>query len=287
MNKPQWITFSAGALLVVLLFVFGKTTDPGQLTKSTVDAHAGHDHAPGEMHTIPTDTLLTIAKKQLTPAQQFRLAGIENSIARNEGSEQQLHVYHQLANFWRDSANMFIPYAWYTAEAARLENSEKSLTFAAHLLLGRLQTDGEPAITAWEATQAKDLFERALKLNPGNDSSKVGLGACLIFGGISDRPMEGLAHIQEVVKRDSTNVYALVTMARGGVLSGQMDKAIGRLETVHRVAPDNLEAVFLMAEIYERTNKKAEAVQWYNKALPLISNPRMKEEVTKRINSLK
>lgn len=287
MKRPQWITFSAGALLVVLLYVFGKTTDSGQLKKPVADAHAGHDHAPGEPHTIPTDTLLAIAKKQLTPAQQFRLNGIENSITRGDVKEQQLHVYHQLARFWRDSANMFIPYAWYTAEAARLENSEKSLTFAAHLLLGRLQTDGEPAIVAWEALQAKDLFERALKLNPGNDSSKVGLGACLIFGGISDRPMEGLGHIQEVVKHDSTNVFALLTMAKGGVLSGQMDKAIGRLETVHRVAPANLEAIFLMAEVYERTDKKAEAAKWYAKALPLISNPQMKEEVNKRINSLK
>ena len=39
----------------------------------------------------------------------------------------------------------------------------------------------------WLATNAKDLFERALEVNPDNDSSKIGLGACYIFGNISDK----------------------------------------------------------------------------------------------------
>jgi hypothetical protein len=88
-------------------------------------------------------------------------------------------VYHQLAKFWHDSANSWEPYAWYTAEAARLENSEKNLTFAAHLFLDNLIRDDVAERRKWKALQAKDLFERSLKLNPVNDSSKVGLGACL------------------------------------------------------------------------------------------------------------
>ncbi len=75
----------------------------------------------------------------------------------------------------------FPPYAWYEAEAARLENSEKTLTFAAHLFLENLQQEENPALAKWKALQAKDLFERSLKINPDNDSAKVGLGACLSF----------------------------------------------------------------------------------------------------------
>ena len=91
--------------------------------------------------------------------------------------DQQLHIYHQLADFWKDTARKFEAYAWYTAQSARLENSEKSLTFAARLFLDNLTNEEKPDLKQWEALEAKDLFERSLKLNSANDSSKVGLGA--------------------------------------------------------------------------------------------------------------
>ena len=115
----------------------------------------------------------------------IRLNTLEHSISRGDVKEQKLHIYHQLASFWADSAGKFAPAAWYTAEAARLENSEKSLTFAAHLLLNNLVDEASPLVKQWEAFQAKDLFERSLKLNPDNDSSRVGLGAVYVYGGFA------------------------------------------------------------------------------------------------------
>ena len=71
---------------------------------------------------------------------------LENSISRGDVKDQQIKVYHQLAHFWGDSMRFFPPYAWYEAEAARLENSEKTLTFAAHLFLENLQQEQDPRI---------------------------------------------------------------------------------------------------------------------------------------------
>jgi tetratricopeptide (TPR) repeat protein len=212
---------------------------------------------------------------------------LENSISRGDVKDQQLRVYHQLAHFWGDSAQIFEPYAWYTAEGARLENSEKTLTFAAHLFLDNLQQSGDPRIVRWKALQAKDLFERSLKINPDNDSSKVGLGACYLFGNISDSPMEGISKIREVVERDSTNVFAQITLAKGSLISGQYDKAIGRLHTVSRVQPDNLEAILMLADVYERTGDKASAIEWYKKSLNYINRADAKTEIEKRIAALR
>src|SRR5436853_551913 len=82
-----------------------------------------------------------------------------HSISRGNVLQQKIEVYHQLAHFWADSAHRFEPYAWYTGEYARLENSEKSLTFAAHLFLNGLISEEKPEVKQWEALQAKDLFE--------------------------------------------------------------------------------------------------------------------------------
>ena len=180
-----------------------------------------------------------------------------------------MNIYHQLAHFWGDTAAIFEPYAWYEAEAARLENSEKSLNFAARLFLENLQADELEQRRKWKALQAKDLFERALKINPANDSSKVGLGACFLFGGIASNPMEGILKIREVAEKDSTNVYAQIMLAKGSLISGQYDKAINRLETISRVEPDNIEVILMLADTYERMADKANAIRWYQKSLQL------------------
>lgn len=135
--------------------------------------------------------------------------------------------------------------------------------------------------------QAKDLFERSLKINPDDDSASVGLGACYLFGGISSAPMEGLAKIKKVLDKDSTNVYALMTIARGSLISGQYDKAIDRLKAVNRIQPENIEAIIVLADTYERINDKKNALEWYQKSLKFINRQDIKTEVEKRIEDLK
>jgi tetratricopeptide (TPR) repeat protein len=227
-----------------------------------------------------------MAKKQLSTEQVVRLNTLENSISRGDVKDQQLHIYHQLASFWSDSAQIFEPFAWYEAEAARLENSEKSLTFAARLFLDNLQNDEVAQRRLWKALQAKDLFERSLKINPDNDSAKVGLGACYLFGGISATPMEGISKIREVVEKDSTNIYAQMMLIRGSVMSGQYDKAINRLQIVNRLDPANAEAIVMMADLYERTGDKSNAAKWYSKSLEHVKQPEVRAEIEKRIKDL-
>ena len=232
------------------------------------------------------DSLLIPAKKRLAPDQAARLDLLEHSITRGDVKNQQLQIYQHLARFWKDTARVFGPYAWYTAEAARLENSEKSLTFAARLFLDDLGNVEKPTLRQWEAFQAKDLFERSLKLDPANDSSKVGLGAVYLYGGIA-MPMQGIGMIREVVERDSTNIYAQMTLGQASVASGQLDKAIDRFQAVIRLKPDNLEAILMLADVYEQMGNKTEAVKWYGKSLPLIKISALKTEVEARIAELK
>jgi tetratricopeptide (TPR) repeat protein len=278
-NKNQWITAVAGIILVILLFQFGRTVPVKKLIPA--------DSTGNQPHPLSIDTLLTHAKEVLGPEQLIRLNELENSISRGNVKTQRLEVYHQLAHFWSDSAHIFEPYAWYIAEAARLENSEKSLTFAAHLFLENLRLEGNPELKYWKSLQAKELFERSLKINPHNDSARVGLGAVYIFGNISATPMEGISKILQVAKEDSSNIYALMMLGHASVISGQYDKAIDRFEAVLRMDPTNLEAILLLAEAYERKGDKLAAVGWYQKSLPLIKTIEVRKEVGARIDELK
>jgi tetratricopeptide (TPR) repeat protein len=279
MNRPQWIT--AGFALLIVIGLYAATQKQVFGPSKKISSHTGG----AAQAVLSTDSILFHAKENLSPEQANRISLLENSVSRGDVREQQLHIYHQLARFWADTGRSFLPYAWYTAEAARLENSEKSLTFAAHLLLNNLVREESPRLKQWEALQAKDLFERSLKLNPDNDSTKVALGAVYLFGGL-EAPMKGVGMIREVAEKDSTNVYAQWTLARASMMSGQLDKAIERFRILHRLEPTNWEPVLLAAELEEQKGNKAEALIWYGKALNLVP-ARVKPEVEARIKKLK
>ena len=282
MKKPQWITLAAALILVAILYVFGRIVPEKKETTTKQSDLADNP--------VSIDSILSDAKKRLDPAQIARLNALENSVVRGDINEQKLKIYHQLAHFWADTGQIFEPYAWYEAEAARLENSEKSLTFAAHLFLQNMRGENSQPLREWKALEAKDLFERSLKINPQNDSSIVGLGACYIFGGISATPMEGILKVRAIADKDSSNIFAQEVLGHGSMYSGQYDKAIARFETVYRLSRETentkLEACLMLAEAYERKADRLSAINWYKKSLTLIKNQEVKEEVNKRIDEL-
>jgi tetratricopeptide (TPR) repeat protein len=280
-KKQQWIIVLAGLILVLVVYIVGVTNTP----KSSNTA-AGKPQSAA-IQTVTTEVLLQKAKQRLKPEQVARLAAIESSVKRGDVKDQQLHVYHQLAKFWSDSARVFEPYAYYTSEAAKLENSEKSLTFAAHLFLDNLLTEGDPAMQHWLGDNAKVLLDKALVINPANDSSKIGLGICYMFGNISDNPMQGILEVRKVVQEHPDNLYGQLVLGLGGKKSGQYDKAIERFKIVVDKQPDNLEAIFNLAETFEMKGDKANAVIWYQKARDIIKVPDAKIALDKRIKDLK
>ena len=276
-NQPL-ILVSIGLLLFCIIYFFGRTIPlkkPQQAVKSNTEQQ------------LSIKSILAASRQQLTPAQQTYVSQLEAAIVRGDVKQQQINVYNQLAAFWRDTAHLLLPATWYSGEVAKLENSEKSLTFAAQFYLDKVRRQDDPAIKSWMATQAKDLFERALVLNPANDSNKIGLGSCYLFGNISANPMEGVKLIREVAEKDPENMYAQFTLGLAAMISGQSDRAIERLTKVVAHEPRNEEAHLLLAEAYEKKGDKVNSIRWYEASRKLIEDPAFASEIDKKINSLK
>ncbi len=281
MKKQQWILILGGVLLIAIVY-FGTSTDtPKSSTKAEPATQDTHNHS------VTTEDLLAKAKQRISPEQVQRLALLEQAVVRGDVKDQQIHVYHQLARFWSDSARIFEPYAYYSSEAAKLENSEKSLTFAAQLFLDNLITEADPAMQHWLGENAKVLLDKALVINPANDSTKIGLGICYMFGNISDNPMQGILEVRKVVQEHPENLYGQMVLGMGGKKSGQYDKAIERFNTVLQKQPGNLEAIFNLAECYELKGDKANAIKWYQQAKELVKVPEAKTALDKRISELR
>ena len=280
MLKQQWILITLAIVLFTGLYFFGNTINPDKPITVAADASAKSTSA------VSTQDVLTKFKQGLNCYQLQKVAQLENSVVRGDVHTQQIKIYHQLAAYWIDSLHNEEIGAYYAGEAAKLENSEKSLTFAAHLLLDDMMSTDDAAMQHWLATQAKELFEIALKLNPQNDSSKIGLGACYMFGNISENPMQGILAIKEIADKNPDNLYAQMMLGLGGIQSGQYDKAIERFLNVVSKQPDNIEAILNLAQVYDRQNDKKNAIKWYKEALNYVQVPEARNEIQTRIKSL-
>ncbi|HLY69056.1 MAG TPA: tetratricopeptide repeat protein [Puia sp.] len=285
MKKPQFILAGSGLLLLILIFFFGETIPPKKK-----NAVVQTDSQATPVKSISTQDVLNASKAKLSPFQLSYVNSLEHSVVRGDVKNQQVIAFTQLANFWQDSVpDGFLAYAYYTGETAKLENSEKKLTFAAQLFLENLRGQDDAGLKSWMADNAKELFEKSLQLNPNNDSARVGLGACYIFGSSAGSPQEvmlGIQRILDVANRDSNNMYAQFMLGLGGEMSGQFDKAIERLTRVIRHEPGNVEAILTMAEINEKKGNKKEAVKWYDDAKGFINDGKIIKEIDERIKLL-
>jgi hypothetical protein len=290
-NRQQILFISTAVLAVFLLFFWGRTVPK----KTTQQPTAPQTTQAGEA--LDFQTMLSLAKKRLNPSQLQKVTEWENSVVRGNIKEQQISVYKTLSRFWMDTIGAFVPYIKYMGEAAKLENSEKNLTFAAHLLLTELQTVQEQPLKVWMAVEAKELFEKALELNPANDSTKIGLGSTYFFGGAGNEPpMKGIGFIREVAEKDSLNAFAHYMLGVGSFISGQWPKAIERFTKVVNLQPENLEALLRLADASEQSGDKVAAKKWYNvfvtKARELEKqkkfrlNPEMIQQIEAHIKTL-
>ena len=281
--KKQFILAGAGIIAITLLFFFGRTTEK----KSPIT----NVESVLNTQTFDIQRFIESSKQNLTPAQVLIVTKLENGISRGDVPAQQLQAYNSLANFWKDTAKLFEPYLFYVSKAAKLDNSEKSLTFAAQIFLEALRGEQDNSKLDWETSEAISLFENAIKLNPENYDLRIGLGSCYIYGkgrsGNPEQTMKGIQELLGVARRDSNNMKAQVVLGVGGLVSGQFDKALERFQKVVNKEPGNLEAIAYLADTYAAKGNKAEAIKWYTLSKRLANNPHYTEEVDKRIQSLK
>jgi tetratricopeptide (TPR) repeat protein len=282
--KKQILLAVSGLAVVILLFCFGRTSGKKNNTASPakVASTAAFD----------ITKFISTAKQQLTPSQNIIISKLEGSVKRGDVVSQQINVNNQLAAFWKDSARLFEPYAWYSSLSAQLDNSEKNLTFAARLFSGYLRQEADDNKREWMADEAIKLFDKAIALNTtAANSLKVEKGACYIYGyasiGKSEKAMSGILMLREIADKDSTNTKAQLLTGIGGVISGQYDKAIARLQKVMQADSQNAEAAGWLADAYAGAGNKAEAIKWYTVSKKLVNNPAYSKDVDARIKELK
>ncbi|HJU45556.1 MAG TPA: tetratricopeptide repeat protein [Chitinophagaceae bacterium] len=279
MQKTQVLLVGAAVTLLIVLVAFGRTIPHSDKKAMPTAAHV-HDGQEGK--TIAFEELLATAKQKVPAEKLLSITTWENKVVRGDVKNQQIDAYRQLYASW-DSLNQLPIAAYYLGEAAKLENSEKSLTFAANLFLAHLEHAQDPAIMKWESQQAITLLDQAIKLNPGNDSLVVKQALLYMNTG---EPMAGVQKLRDLVAANPDNAEAQITLANLAIQSNQFDKAIERMETFLKRHPEEPKAIFVLAEAYRSKGDVKKAVELFEQCKKLLKDPSLKAEIDTYIKSI-
>jgi tetratricopeptide (TPR) repeat protein len=282
LKSTHYIAIAIALVIAGLLYFGGNTVAPKK-EKPTAGPMA-QGGTPGERQAagldIPEpanfDTLLIAAKKKLSPAAQAEISRQENTITRGNVKEQQILAYETLGKLWQQNKNRPIA-AYYFAQSGKLENSQKKLNFAAHLLSEELHEERDSHVRQWMSELAIGCYQQSIELNPANDTTRIDL-AEIYFNGTGET-MKGIEQLLTIVRKDSTNIPANIILGRMAVESGQLDKAILRGQTILRVDKNNIEARLFLAEAYKRTGKIQMAKDLLNEAKKIMDSPAFSKDL--------
>ncbi len=283
MRSIHYISIAVAILLIAIIYRWGNTTPPRKTQAAANMANGMPSSGSITMKPASVDSILAASRMQLHAKDVASITTIENKLKAVRDSSGMASSFLGIAKIYEQ--NKLLPAAgYYSALAAKLDNSEKMLTFAGQFFLDRTGETDVASVQQWELTEAEDCFQRALALAPDNDTPKIGLATCTIAMG---ETMKGVGMLREITQKEPNNIPANMLLGQLSIQSGQLDKAIGRFETIVQNDPKNADAMLYLAETYEKKGDKAKAAEWYEKTKQVVDNEALKANIDKHINELK
>ncbi len=286
MKAVHYITIAVAIALIALLYLGGNTVPPAKQPEKNKGAQAGAmGQGPNTMKPASFDSLLTASKSQLPKNIADSVNAIENELAAVRDQPLRMAAtFLRLSGVWERSGKLPMA-AYYKAKHAKLENSEKNLTFAAQIFLQLMEDEPSHQVQMWEAAEAISCLEQSLKIDSTNEDAKLALATAYIEG--SGEPMRGVQILRDITAQKPNDIPANMLLGRMSIQSGQFEKAVKRFETVLKQEPNNLEANYFMAQAYEGTGNKEETIKYLEKCKSLSKNPELIKDIDRHISTLK
>lgn len=274
-NKTQLLVISGIAVLLVALYLFADTNKPkgsekkGPMTGQTQEAadRPSFDFAAYMLkvktNTSNKDTLDLLAQweQQNNP----------------ENLQKLINFYH--------SKGESVAEAHYTLTLAKKNKTEKLYLRAGDLYSATASLSNDDAMKGYLAENAVNAFKAAFDIDSTNTDTRIKLASAYMEQGTA--PMQGVSILLDIVRKDSTNADAQFMLGKFGMVSGQFDKAIARLEKVIYLRPRSTDALFLLAMAYQNQGNKNKALELLEKCVKIEQNPELKKEIEGYIQNLK
>jgi tetratricopeptide (TPR) repeat protein len=273
-----------GAIILLTVFLF--TRDIKGLVKpkaSTAGMPAAGEltsaNAPQEISLLEVSTT---GKNLIGTNLAAEITALENAYKSGTDAEK-INDAEQLAQKW-DDVEQAVPSALYLEIIAEKDKSLKSWLNAGNRLMKAYDMTRDSIMQPALLQKANVAYTKAMGIDSNNVEAKTGLGITIVNG--MGMPMQGIALLLDVVKKDPKNLKANMSLGTFAIKSGQFDKAIIRFKEIidHKPTPD---AYFYLGTAYENLGKNQEAIDAYLNSKKLAANATLSSFIDKRVADLK
>lgn len=212
--------------------------------------------------------LLKDAKEKLSSDESNTILALEHQLEQTTIDSLKTSSLKKISGEWYRLGNPTIA-GYYAESVADIVNDDESWSIAGTTYLIGVQKATEDKVKSYASNRAIKAFENAISLNPSNSDHQVNLALCYVEKPPEDNPMKGIQMLLSMNKKEPENTGVLTQLGRLGMQTGQFEKAIGRLEKVIVIEPNNSKAVCLLAQAYEGAGNKAKANEFLDKCKTL------------------
>jgi tetratricopeptide (TPR) repeat protein len=278
-RSKQIILISAVVLLVAFLF----TRDIKGLIKTKEDTTAAPAAGPmqAEAAEINLDQVSTVGKNLVGSAVAKDISALENEFKTADG-DKKLTLAASLAKKW-DAVDQPVPSALYLEIVAQQEKTLNSWLAAGEKLMKAFDNSRDSTLLQPLLQKANASYSAAVALDSTNLEAKTGLGITIVNG--MGMPMQGIAMLMDVVKKDPKNLKANMSLGVFAIKSGQFDKAITRFKDIIAIKPSP-DAYFYLATSYESLGKNKEAIDAYLQSKKLAGNLTLSKFIDRKVAEL-
>lgn len=271
----------AGIVTVVLLFEFGDTKI---LVKENGETPMSSAHSNGSTNNAMTfEKLLSLASENLSKEQKDSVA-LLSQLADGASKKDKPGASRKLAQLWARTQNLIVS-AHYLEDAARLDSNKNNWRDAADYYYIGMENTGDSSARVFAAIHSFECYANVFRFDSTDQNVRVLQAMCYING--LGNIMSGVTILKEVEQKDPDNELMNVTLGRLAIVSGQLDKAIPRLERTIKLYPSNVEAYFHLGEAYRAKGRKQDAIKMFEKCKALEKSPSFQQQLDTYINQIK
>jgi len=233
---------------------------------------------------VTVDYVSAPAKQLIGANLAAQISDLEGKLKNAASDADKLKLQKQLAKSW-DDVNQPGPGAFYYQAIARSENTYQNWIDAGDRFNDAFKNAQDTVAQPVFVLNAVEAFQNAQKLNPDGLDAKTGLGIAYVNGG-APSPMQGIALLLDVVKKDPNNRKANLNLGLFAMKSGQYQKAVDRFKGMIAQKAE-VEPYFRLAESYTQLGMKKEAIDAYEACKKLEPDPAFGQKIDEYIKELK
>lgn len=167
-------------------------------------------------------------------------------------------VLKDLSGFWFQQGNGPIA-GYYAAQVAEIEGTADAWSIAGTTYLMSLDKTDSEHNRQFVVDGAKAAFEKAITIAPDDVQHRINLSLLYTEAPPADQPMKGILMLVDLNKTHPDNPAVLFHLGRLALRTGQLDKAIERLEGAVALRPDHLESWVLLETAYRQQGQTSKA----------------------------